>query len=234
MVMFYAPWCGHCKSLKPKFDQAARNNSNDMVRLAKIDCTVHQTACGEYGIQGYPTLKVFSPGGKVEDYTGAREASAIMSFLDAASRDLKVPKPLAFLDHPDKFKDYCIEEGGVCILAFLPHIMDSGLEDRKKYKRILTEAHRKHQGKPLVFLWGQAGDQWDLEQKLNLGFGYPAVVAINYKRMMFGVMRDSLNSKSLDKFITGLMSGHVSLRRLVGEFSKIKKAKINEKIDVEL
>jgi protein disulfide-isomerase A6 len=230
MVMFYAPWCGHCKNLKPKYEQAARNNSNPSIKFARINCDEHKTVCGNYGVQGYPTLKMFMPGGKVEDYNGGRDESSLLSIAESFAKKLVPPKPLAFLDSHDRFDKYCIQEGGICIIAFLPHIMDTGLEGRKKYKKTLQELHRKHQSKPIKFLWGQAGDQFGFEEKLNLGFGYPAVVAISHKKQMYGVMRDSFDSKGLDRFVTGLMSGHVSLYKIQGELPKIKKAKIYEEV----
>ena len=57
-IMFYAPWCGHCKALKPKFEEAAKEVPVS-VKLGKVDCTVHKTVCGNYQVQGYPTLKYF-------------------------------------------------------------------------------------------------------------------------------------------------------------------------------
>lgn len=234
MVMFYAPWCGHCKSLKPKWEQAARQNSNDSLVFAKIDCTTQQGPCGSYGVQGYPTIKVFSPGGKVEDYSGAREISALLDYGLARARSVKPPKPVSFLENADKFDEYCVQESGVCIIAILPHVMDSGPEGRVKYVKLLKEVHRKHSGKPLVFLWAQAGDQFALEEKLNLGFGYPAVVAINHGRKMYGVMRDSFDEAGVDRFVTGLMSGHVSLYKLIGDLPKIKKRTQLNKMETEL
>ncbi len=38
--MFYAPWCGHCQSMKPHFEAAAKE-SPALIKFAKIDCTVH-------------------------------------------------------------------------------------------------------------------------------------------------------------------------------------------------
>ena len=192
MVMFYAPWCGHCKSLKPKYEQAARNNSNSLIKFARINCDEHKSSCGSYQIQGYPTLKVFLPGGKVEDYNGGRDEASLLSVAESFAKKMVPPKPLAFLENHAKFEEYCINDGGICLIAFLPHVMDTGLDGRNKYKKTLKELHRKHTSKPIKFLWAQAGDQFGFEEKLNLGFGYPAVVAISHKRKMYGVMRDCL------------------------------------------
>jgi len=83
LVKFYAPWCGHCKRLAPEYDQAAETLAgNDKVSIAKVDCTQEQSVCSKYGVQGYPTLKVFSKaGGNPKDYNGARAADAIVKFM---------------------------------------------------------------------------------------------------------------------------------------------------------
>lgn len=60
--MFYAPWCGHCKRLKPEFTKAAKDlAANDPpVHLNKVDCTEGgQATCSRFSVKGYPTLKIF-------------------------------------------------------------------------------------------------------------------------------------------------------------------------------
>lgn len=72
----YAPWCGHCKTLAPKFEEAAAALKDQEIRLAKIDCTESNNAklCADYGVEGYPTLKVVTNNNleKLRDYNGAR------------------------------------------------------------------------------------------------------------------------------------------------------------------
>jgi protein disulfide-isomerase-like protein len=68
--MFYAPWCGHCQSLKPHYESAAKESPKE-IKVGKIDCTQHQSLCGEFQIQGYPTLKYFQHG-VPEDYSMGR------------------------------------------------------------------------------------------------------------------------------------------------------------------
>nr|GEV43210.1 hypothetical protein [Tanacetum cinerariifolium] len=57
LVVFYAPWCGHCKSLTPTWEWAA-TILKDVATVATIDADAHQATAQEYGIKGFPTIKV--------------------------------------------------------------------------------------------------------------------------------------------------------------------------------
>ncbi|KAI9764557.1 MAG: hypothetical protein M1840_008383 [Geoglossum simile] len=83
IVEFYAPWCGHCKNLKPAYEKAAKKLAG-FAKVAAVNCDEesNKAFCGSMGVQGFPTLKIVRPGKKpgkptVEDYQGERSAKAI-------------------------------------------------------------------------------------------------------------------------------------------------------------
>jgi protein disulfide isomerase len=82
LVKFYAPWCGHCKSLAPHYEDAAeRLSDNPNIVLVKIDSTLNEVAGAD--IQGFPTLKFYQKD-KTQaplTYDGPRDADGIVSWL---------------------------------------------------------------------------------------------------------------------------------------------------------
>ncbi|KAJ5557264.1 hypothetical protein N7494_001179 [Penicillium frequentans] len=81
LVNFYAPWCYYSKELAPRFEQAATVLKADNIPLAKVDCTLERGLCSDYGIRGYPTLKVFRGLESVERYPGSRRTEWIVSHM---------------------------------------------------------------------------------------------------------------------------------------------------------
>ncbi|KAL3618536.1 Protein disulfide isomerase-like 1-4 [Castilleja foliolosa] len=80
MVEFYAPWCGHCKSLAPEYAAAATDLKSENVKLAKVDATEENELAETYEVQGFPTIHFFVDG-EHKPYSGQRTKDAIVTWI---------------------------------------------------------------------------------------------------------------------------------------------------------
>ncbi|KAL1893723.1 hypothetical protein Sste5346_006224 [Sporothrix stenoceras] len=105
IIEFYAPWCGHCKNLKPEFEKAARS-LDGLANVVAINCEDAKDVCRDLGVQGYPTLKIARPpkakakGRRtvVDDYQGQRTAAGIVDSLTSQMNNHVVKVTDATLD----------------------------------------------------------------------------------------------------------------------------------------
>ncbi|KAF4556225.1 Thioredoxin-like protein 1 [Elsinoe fawcettii] len=82
LVEFYAPWCGHCKALAPKYEElgALYSDAKDKIVVAKVDATANDVPDE---IQGFPTIKLY-PAGKKDspvEYSGSRTIEDLATFI---------------------------------------------------------------------------------------------------------------------------------------------------------
>eukprot|EP00792_Barthelona_sp_PAP020_P005101 TRINITY_DN2497_c0_g1_i1.p1 TRINITY_DN2497_c0_g1~~TRINITY_DN2497_c0_g1_i1.p1 ORF type:complete len:366 (-),score=119.17 TRINITY_DN2497_c0_g1_i1:916-2013(-) len=82
-VKFFAPWCGHCKALAPKWEKLSSiYNGMPEAVIAEINCDDHRDICSKYNIRGYPTVKLLTKEGSAIDFSGSREVLTFLNFLN--------------------------------------------------------------------------------------------------------------------------------------------------------
>ncbi|KAK5167685.1 uncharacterized protein LTR77_007384 [Saxophila tyrrhenica] len=84
LVEFFAPWCGHCKTLAPIYEELASSYefAKDKVIIAKVDADAEKSLGQRFGVQGFPTLKWFDgKSDKPEDYKSGRDIDSLSTFI---------------------------------------------------------------------------------------------------------------------------------------------------------
>jgi protein disulfide-isomerase A3 len=89
LIEFYAPWCGHCKSLAPKYEDLAKKlQDEDGIVIAKMDATANDVP-SQYSVQGFPTI-FFAPKNNKQNprkYEGGREVDDFVKYLAKEASD---------------------------------------------------------------------------------------------------------------------------------------------------
>ncbi len=219
LVEFYAPWCGHCKKLAPEWEQAA-TQLKGQVKVGKVDATEEQQLAQQYGISGYPTIKYWEYGaGKkksnVKDYQSGRTASDIVNFAQKLLKDADIePEVHELLSHK-LFEEHCTD--GACVLSFLPNLFATSASERNDNIDTIKKTAKKFLGHPFKFLWIEGGDHPEVEQTLNLGFGFPAVVVVNTNKNIFGTMNGAFSKDGISSYLEGILSGRHRMQELPGK-----------------
>ena len=84
LVEFFAPWCGHCKTLAPIYEELASafESQSDKVTIAKLNIDENPDTPGKYGVRGIPTMLLFKNGEPVAQKVGALPKSQLAAWLE--------------------------------------------------------------------------------------------------------------------------------------------------------
>ncbi|KAG4443695.1 hypothetical protein IFR05_000784 [Cadophora sp. M221] len=180
LAEFFAPWCGHCKALAPEYEEAATTLKEKNIKLAKVDCTEEADLCQSFGVEGYPTLKVFRGPDNVSPYSGARKAPAIVSYMTKQSL------PAVSILSKDTLEDFKTADK-VVLVAYL------AADDKTSNTTFTTVAEKLRDN----FLFGAVNDADVAKAE---GVTFPAVVL--YKSFDEGktVFAETFDAETIEKF----------------------------------
>eukprot|EP00429_Kryptoperidinium_foliaceum_P065280 CAMPEP_0176053942 /NCGR_PEP_ID=MMETSP0120_2-20121206/26835_1 /TAXON_ID=160619 /ORGANISM="Kryptoperidinium foliaceum, Strain CCMP 1326" /LENGTH=210 /DNA_ID=CAMNT_0017387403 /DNA_START=155 /DNA_END=787 /DNA_ORIENTATION=+ len=103
-IKFFAPWCGHCKKMKPDWDKLMDEFKDSKTQIvAEVDCTTDEgkPLCDANGVRGFPTLKWGDPA-SLEDYQGGRDFDSLKKFADENLKPICSPTNLDLCDDAAK------------------------------------------------------------------------------------------------------------------------------------
>lgn len=135
LVEFFAPWCGHCQRLAPEYEAAATKLKGTLA-LAKVDCTVNSETCERFGVNGYPTLKIFRNGEESGAYDGPRTADGIVSYMKKQAG----PSSVALLREADL--DGFVDNYEASVVGFFSGENSAQLAEFLKASSALRDSYR--------------------------------------------------------------------------------------------
>lgn len=88
-VEFFSPYCSHCKTLAPKWEETFKTYYSEMekmgIQMRQVNCVESGDLCEKEDIYAYPMLRIYVP--KVDPETGAKIAGQL-KFVSSFPRTL--------------------------------------------------------------------------------------------------------------------------------------------------
>ena len=96
MVLYYAEWCGHCKTMKPEWQKVVNKMSkSNTVNVAEVESEHIGELAHKPKVDGFPSIKMYNKGSEVSNFEDERVADKIEKF---ANDNANVKKEITMID----------------------------------------------------------------------------------------------------------------------------------------
>jgi len=174
-VEFFAPWCGHCKTLAPEYELAATAYKGLKAKVASVDADAHRDLGGRFGVTGFPTLKYFPAGSKEpETYSGGRTAADIVGFLNTKTGSkgkIKTAHSTVTILDPSNFDSIVLDKKNDVLVEFFAPWCGHCKKLAPDYEKVA----QSYEGEKHVFI---ASVDADAHKELGTKYGvtgYPTI-----------------------------------------------------------
>jgi len=87
MVLYYAEWCGHCKTMKPEWEKVvSKMKDTGKVNIAEVESNWIENLKDKPAIEGYPTIKMYNSGKEIAKFEDERVADKMEKFALSNSK----------------------------------------------------------------------------------------------------------------------------------------------------
>ena len=84
LILFYAPWCGHCKNFMPIWKEFKKNYKGN-TKLYSVNSDKYPELIKKFNIEGFPTILYYKEGKRI-DYNEDRSEKALDKFLELQNK----------------------------------------------------------------------------------------------------------------------------------------------------
>ena len=227
ILEFYAPWCGHCRQLAPKWRKVSEA-LHGVVRVAAVNCEVQKALCQQHEIRGYPSIKAFKEG-KLIEYRGDRSAANIKEW----ALNLLPKQDVTLLSSQDSLETWLDKEcagsnrkarWGACMILFTDKSQTSPLYKSLalRYRGKLSFGEVQSRNKELTALLGVTN--------------FPTLLAVcNGDIQSLVKYTDEVKNTRLTKFLNQFYGGNKCVDSIKinskTDFSKLKVVQLQQLLD---
>lgn len=81
LIMFWAPWCGHCAKMMPLVEKFA-NSFKNQITFCRINIDEYDNFAQHFEVEGTPTFILFKRGEVIDELIGETSKQAFEQFIE--------------------------------------------------------------------------------------------------------------------------------------------------------